>query len=179
MNRPTARTPPRDPNDRQQTASSSLSDADLWGKIRAERGGCGHENLEAGHWRMPCCAARPDPDGKAWRIGRCATRQARAALALKGASLDQVSGGRFLFGVGGGWNREEIEGHGTAFATDARAHRGDEGDLDRGEAGISRRIREFSTDDDLAQAHAETISADHRRRAFPHAARRAVRYGDG
>jgi hypothetical protein len=109
MNRPTARTPPRDPNDRQQTASSSLSDADLWGKIRAERGGCGHENLEAGHWRMPCCAARPDPDGKAWRIGRCATRQARAALALKGASLDQVSGGRFLFGVGGGWNREEIE----------------------------------------------------------------------
>jgi alkanesulfonate monooxygenase SsuD/methylene tetrahydromethanopterin reductase-like flavin-dependent oxidoreductase (luciferase family) len=28
-----------------------------------------------------------------------------------------VSGGRFLFGVGGGWNREEIEGHGTAFAT--------------------------------------------------------------
>jgi len=33
------------------------------------------------------------------------------------ASIDQVSGGRFLFGVGGGWNREEIEGHGTAFAT--------------------------------------------------------------
>ena len=28
-----------------------------------------------------------------------------------------MSGGRFLFGVGGGWNREEIEGHGTAFAT--------------------------------------------------------------
>src|SRR5580692_10831014 len=28
----------RDPNDRQQTAYSSLSDADLWGKIRAERG---------------------------------------------------------------------------------------------------------------------------------------------
>src|ERR1700730_15863080 len=34
INRPTARTPPRDPNDRQQTAYSSLSDADLWGKIR-------------------------------------------------------------------------------------------------------------------------------------------------
>ena len=33
------------------------------------------------------------------------------------ASIDQVSGGRFLFGVGGGWNREEIEGHGTAFPT--------------------------------------------------------------
>jgi len=26
------------------------------------------------------------------------------------ASIDQVSGGRFLFGVGGGWNAEEIEG---------------------------------------------------------------------
>ena len=33
------------------------------------------------------------------------------------ASIDQVSGGRFLFGVGGGWNREEIEGHTTAFGT--------------------------------------------------------------
>src|ERR1700757_1640340 len=33
------------------------------------------------------------------------------------ASIDQVSGGRFLFGVGGGWNREEIEDHGTAVPT--------------------------------------------------------------
>jgi probable F420-dependent oxidoreductase len=32
------------------------------------------------------------------------------------ASLDQLSGGRFLFGVGAGWNREEIENHGTDFA---------------------------------------------------------------
>jgi len=29
------------------------------------------------------------------------------------ASLDQVSGGRFLFGIGGGWNEEEMENHGT------------------------------------------------------------------
>jgi probable F420-dependent oxidoreductase len=29
------------------------------------------------------------------------------------ASLDLLSGGRFLFGVGGGWNREEMENHGT------------------------------------------------------------------
>jgi probable F420-dependent oxidoreductase len=29
------------------------------------------------------------------------------------ASLDQISGGRFLFGVGAGWNREEMENHGT------------------------------------------------------------------
>jgi len=33
------------------------------------------------------------------------------------ASLDQISGGRFLFGVGNGWNQEEIEDHGTVFAT--------------------------------------------------------------
>jgi probable F420-dependent oxidoreductase len=31
------------------------------------------------------------------------------------ASVDHVSSGRFLFGVGGGWNREEMEHHGTDF----------------------------------------------------------------
>jgi probable F420-dependent oxidoreductase len=29
------------------------------------------------------------------------------------ASLDRLSGGRFLFGVGAGWNREEMENHST------------------------------------------------------------------
>jgi probable F420-dependent oxidoreductase len=29
------------------------------------------------------------------------------------ASLDHLSGGRFLFGVGAGWNAEEMENHGT------------------------------------------------------------------
>ena len=33
------------------------------------------------------------------------------------ASVDHVSNGRFLFGVGGGWNREEMEHHGTDFPT--------------------------------------------------------------
>src|SRR5260370_38065428 len=33
------------------------------------------------------------------------------------ASIDQVSGGRFLFGVGGGWNAEEMADHGTEFRT--------------------------------------------------------------
>jgi probable F420-dependent oxidoreductase len=33
------------------------------------------------------------------------------------ASLDQVSAGRFLFGIGGGWNAEEMEDHGTDFKT--------------------------------------------------------------
>ncbi len=33
------------------------------------------------------------------------------------ATLDYLSKGRVLFGVGGGWNREEMENHGTAFET--------------------------------------------------------------
>jgi probable F420-dependent oxidoreductase len=31
------------------------------------------------------------------------------------ASLDLLSNGRFLFGIGGGWNAEEMENHGTDF----------------------------------------------------------------
>ena len=34
-------------------------------------------------------------------------------LAKAVASLDHLSGGRVLFGVGGGWNREEMANHGT------------------------------------------------------------------
>jgi probable F420-dependent oxidoreductase len=33
------------------------------------------------------------------------------------ASLDLLSNGRFLFGIGGGWNAEEMEHHGTEFKT--------------------------------------------------------------
>jgi probable F420-dependent oxidoreductase len=33
------------------------------------------------------------------------------------ASLDLLSGGRFEFGIGGGWNAEEMEHHGTVFKT--------------------------------------------------------------
>ena len=36
-------------------------------------------------------------------------------LAKEVASLDFISGGRVLFGIGGGWNAEEIEDHGTPF----------------------------------------------------------------
>ena len=31
------------------------------------------------------------------------------------ASLDQLSNGRFIFGIGGGWNAEEMDNHGTRF----------------------------------------------------------------
>lgn len=33
------------------------------------------------------------------------------------ASVDLVSNGRFIFGIGGGWNREEMADHGTAFSS--------------------------------------------------------------
>ncbi len=33
------------------------------------------------------------------------------------ASLDQLSGGRFVFAIGGGWNVEEMENHGARYDT--------------------------------------------------------------
>ena len=33
------------------------------------------------------------------------------------ASLDALSGGRFIFGIGGGWNVEEMENHGATYPT--------------------------------------------------------------
>jgi probable F420-dependent oxidoreductase len=33
------------------------------------------------------------------------------------ASLDHLSNGRFLFGIGAGWNKEEMADHGTEFST--------------------------------------------------------------
>ena len=33
------------------------------------------------------------------------------------ASLDMLSGGRFIFGMGGGWNVEEMENHGARYET--------------------------------------------------------------
>ena len=36
-------------------------------------------------------------------------------LAKEVASLDLLSGGRVILGIGGGWNVEEMENHGTAF----------------------------------------------------------------
>ncbi|HTO06077.1 MAG TPA: LLM class F420-dependent oxidoreductase [Myxococcota bacterium] len=37
------------------------------------------------------------------------------ALAKRIASLDSLSNGRFLFGIGAGWNAEELENHGVRF----------------------------------------------------------------
>ena len=36
-------------------------------------------------------------------------------LAKSVASLDRLSHGRFIFGIGGGWNREEMSDHGISY----------------------------------------------------------------
>ena len=87
------------------------------------------------------------------------------------ASIDQVSGGRFLFGIGNGWNQDEMENHGTEFKSRHKLAR------ERVEAmkeiwtkskpRIPRRVRQFRSDDGLAEACAEAASAGHRRRRVP------------
>ena len=99
------------------------------------------------------------------------------------ASIDQVSGGRFLFGVGGGWNAEEMADHGTEFRTRFKLMR------ERIEA-----MKEIWTKT-KTEYHGEMVDFAEMMAwpkpvqkphppilvggAFPHAARRAVRYGDG
>src|SRR3984885_1044877 len=99
------------------------------------------------------------------------------------ASLDQVSQGRFLFGVGGGWNQDEMEDHGTVYASRFKRMR---------EA--IEAMKEIWTKSE-AEYHGEFVNFDptianpkpvqkphppiHVGGAFPHAARRAIRYGDG
>ena len=59
------------------------------------------------------------------------------------------------------------------FQAGAREHRGDEGDLDQAEGRVSRRVRQFRSDDGVAEAGAETTSAHPCRRGLP--ARRPAR----
>lgn len=50
--------------------------------------------------------------------GICLVAQRDAIqLAKSVATIDQISNGRFLFGVGPGWNRDEMENHGVEFKT--------------------------------------------------------------
>jgi probable F420-dependent oxidoreductase len=99
------------------------------------------------------------------------------------ASLDVLSGGRFLFGVGGGWNVEEMANHGTRFETRWKLLR------ERIEA-----MKQIWTQKQ-AEYHGELVSFDpifawpkpaqkphppiHVGGAFPGGMRRALRYGDG
>jgi len=50
--------------------------------------------------------------------GICLVPQRDPIITAKSvASLDRLSGGRFLFGVGGGWNVDEMENHGARYDT--------------------------------------------------------------
>ena len=50
--------------------------------------------------------------------GICLVPQREPIVTAKAiASLDMLSGGRFIFGIGGGWNVEEMEDHGAQYKT--------------------------------------------------------------
>ena len=87
------------------------------------------------------------------------------------ASIDQVSGGRFLFGIGNSWNQDEMEDHGVKFADRHKLAREQVEAMKeiwtKSKAGISWRIRQLRSDDDLAEAGAEAASAGYRRRRVP------------
>ena len=99
------------------------------------------------------------------------------------ASLDQLSKGRFLFGIGCGWNAEEMEDHGTVYETRTLKMR------EQIEA-----MKEIWTKD-IAEYHGEIVEFPPLQTrpkpvqkphppiivggAFRFAARRAIRYGDG
>lgn len=99
------------------------------------------------------------------------------------ASIDQISGGRFLFGIGVGWNAEEMEDHGTVFTTRAKLVRER---VEAMKAIWTRSKPEYSGEfvnfgpmmtwpKPVQQPHPPVIVGG----AFPHGARRAVRYGEG
>ncbi len=116
--------------------------------------------------------------------GVCLVQQRDAIQTAKVvASIDQVSQGRFLFGVGGGWNQDEMENHGTVYKTRFKRMR------ESIEA-----MKEIWTQS-KAEYHGEFVNFDpiyawpkpvqkphppiHVGGAFPQAARRAIRYGNG
>lgn len=99
------------------------------------------------------------------------------------ASIDQVSGGRFLFGIGGGWNVEEIEAHGTVFATRMQKMREQ---IEAMKEIWTKTTAEYNGEIVKVPSMQTWPKPTHKPYppilvggAFPWAARRAVRYGDG
>lgn len=99
------------------------------------------------------------------------------------STLDRLSNGRVLFGIGGGWNAEEMASHGTAFETRFKVMR--ERVQAMKEIWTQTKPKfagEFVKFDEMMQwpkpvqkPHPPIIVGG----TFPHAARRAVAYGDG
>src|ERR1700757_401942 len=99
------------------------------------------------------------------------------------ASIDQVSQGRFLFGVGGGWNQDEMEDHGTVYATRFKRMRESiEAMKEIWTKPHAKNPGEFATSDPMMvwpKPVQKPHPPIHVGGAFPHGARRAIRYGDG
>ena len=99
------------------------------------------------------------------------------------ASVDQVSRGRFLFGVGGGWNAEEMADHGTQFQTRFKLMRERIAAMKaiwtKSEAEYHGEFVDFppmmSWPKPVQRPHPPVIVGG----AFPYGARRALIYGDG
>jgi probable F420-dependent oxidoreductase len=99
------------------------------------------------------------------------------------ASIDQISQGRFLFGIGGGWNAEEMADHGTVFATRFKLMRERVAAMKAiwtaDEAEYHGELVDFpkmvSRPQPVQKPHPPVIVGG----AFPFAARRALAYGDG
>jgi probable F420-dependent oxidoreductase len=99
------------------------------------------------------------------------------------ATVDQVSGGRFLFGIGGGWNQEEMADHGTVFQTRFKRMREQIEAMraiwTQSEPEYHGEIVDFpkmrTWPKPVQKPHPPVIVGG----AFPHSARRAIRYGDG
>src|SRR6185436_11240513 len=99
------------------------------------------------------------------------------------ASLDQVSDGRFLFGIGAGWNAEEMADHGTEFKARFEVMR------ERVEAmrAIWTKSKPEYTGQHVQFAPMMSWPKPVQKPpppvivggAFPHGARRAIAYGDG
>jgi len=99
------------------------------------------------------------------------------------STLDRLSAGRFIFGVGGGWNAEEMANHGTVFETRFKMMR--ERILAMKEIWTQPTPKfagEFVQFDKMMQwpkpvqkPHPPIIVGG----GFPHAAKRAIAYGDG
>jgi len=99
------------------------------------------------------------------------------------ASLDQVSGGRFIFGIGCGWNAEEMEDHGTVYDTRTLKMREQ---IEAMKEIWTRDVAEYHgkiVDFPAINAWPKPVEKPHPPvivgGAFRLAARRALRYGDG
>jgi probable F420-dependent oxidoreductase len=99
------------------------------------------------------------------------------------ASIDNVTGGRFLFGVGNGWNQDEMENHGTEFKS---RHKRARENIEAMKAIWTKSKAEYHgefVNFDPMMAWPKPVQKPHPPiivgGAYPYSARRAIAYGDG